>query len=128
MANNPEDLAAVGKWLDEFPNLYVEIAARLAELGRQPYTARAFFLKYSDRIFFGTDGPRPRDRLLPHWRFLETYDENFPYAGDGYPPQGLWNIYGIGLPDDVLKRVYYENAARIIPGVAQRVEAYQAKQ
>jgi len=124
MANNPEDLATVGRWLDEFPNLYVEMAARLAELGRQPYTSRAFFINYADRILFGTDGPRTRDRLLPHWRYLETYDEYFPYAGDVYPPQGLWNIYGIGLPDDVLKKVYYENAARIIPGVRERLEKF----
>jgi predicted TIM-barrel fold metal-dependent hydrolase len=124
VANNPEDLATVGRWLDEFPNLYVEMAARLAELGRQPYTSRAFFINYADRILFGTDGPRTRGRLLPHWRYLETYDEYFPYAGDVYPPQGLWNIYGIGLPDDVLKKVYYENAARIIPGVRERLEKF----
>lgn len=126
MANNPEDLATVGGWLEAYPNLYVEIAARIAELGRQPYTARKFFLDYADRIMFGTDGPRPPARLLPHWRFLETMDEYFPYAENPFPPQGLWNIYGIGLPDDVLRKVYYENAARIIPGVAERLERYQA--
>ncbi len=126
MANNPEDLQQVAQWLDKYPNLYVEIAARIAELGRQPYTSRRFFLKYPDRIMFGTDGPRVRARLLPHWRFLETFDEYFAYAENPFPPQGLWNIYGIGLPDDVLRKVYYENAMRIIPGVAERVEKYQA--
>src|SRR5690606_28984671 len=64
MANNPEDLADLGRWLDEHPNLYVELAARIAELGRQPYTARKFFVKYADRIMFGTDGPREVGRLI----------------------------------------------------------------
>ncbi|MFV2069141.1 MAG: amidohydrolase family protein [Pirellulales bacterium] len=125
MANNPEDLGAVGRWLDTYPNLYVEIASRIAELGRQPYTARAFFLKYQDRILFGTDGPRQRARLWPHWRFLETRDEYFRYAENPFPPQGLWNIDGLGLPDDVLRKVYYENAEKLIPGVRQRLEAYR---
>jgi len=128
MANNPEDLATVGQWLDEYPNLVVEISSRIAELGRQPYTARKFFLKYADRIMFGTDGPRGTPRLLPHWRFLETMDEYFPYAENPFPPQGLWNIYGLGLPDDVLNKVYHENAARIIPGVKERLEKYRRRQ
>lgn len=128
MANNPEDLQQVAQLLDKYPNLYVEIAARIAELGRQPYTSRRFFLKYPDRIMFGTDGPRVRERLFPHWRFLETFDEYFAYAENPFPPQGLWNIYGIGLPDDVLRKVYYENAMRVIPGVAERVEKYRAAQ
>jgi predicted TIM-barrel fold metal-dependent hydrolase len=127
VANNSEDLATVGQWLDRYPNLVVEIAARIGELGRQPYTARRFFLKYSDRIMFGTDGPRVRERLLPHWRFLETYDEYFPYAENPFPPQGLWNIYGLGLPDDVLKKVYYENAVRIIPGAKEKLAAVKRK-
>jgi predicted TIM-barrel fold metal-dependent hydrolase len=120
-ADNPEDLTTVGQWLDEYPNLVVEIASRTNELGRQPYTARKFFLKYADRIMFGTDGPRERGRLLPYWRFLETFDEYFPYAENPFPPQGFWNIYGIGLPDDVLRKVYHENAARIIPGIRDRL-------
>lgn len=127
VASSSEDLATVGAWLDEYPNLYVDIAARIAELGRQPYTARAWFIKYADRILFGTDGPRVAERLTYHWRFLETRDEYFPYAEGDFPPQGLWRIYGLGLPDDVLKKVYYENAARLIPGVKERVEKYRAK-
>lgn len=120
-ANDGEDLRQVAEWLDRYPNLHIDIAARIAELGRQPYTARAFFLKYADRILFGTDGPRVPERLHYHWRFLETYDEYFPYAENPFPPQGFWRIYGIGLPDDVLRKVYYENAARLIPGVAERL-------
>jgi predicted TIM-barrel fold metal-dependent hydrolase len=117
MADIPEDLAKLGGYLDKYPNMNVEIAARVAELGRQPYTARRFFLKYADRILFGTDGVPPMTELIPHWRFLETFDENFPYEDNPFPPQGLWNIYGIGLPDEVLRKVYYENAMRLIPGV-----------
>jgi predicted TIM-barrel fold metal-dependent hydrolase len=121
VSNNAEDLSAVSAWLDKYPNLVVEIASRTNELGRQPYTARKFFLKYADRILFGTDGPRVPERLYPYWRFLETEDEYFPYAENPFPPQGLWNIYGIYLPDDVLRKVYHENASRIVPGVAERL-------
>lgn len=120
-ANNPENLAELGDWLDKYPNLYVELAARIAELGRQPRAARQFCLMYADRILFGTDGPRDVKRLAPHWRLLETADEYFPYAEDQYPPQGLWNIYGLDLPDEVLRKIYNENAARLIPGVKERL-------
>lgn len=124
VANYPENLAEVGRWLDQYPNLHVEIAARIAELGRQPRTARKFFIKYADRILFGTDGPRPVSRLLPHWRMLETRDEYFSYAENQYPPQGLWNIYGLNLPDEVLRKVYAKNAVRLIPGIAERLENF----
>ena len=117
MADIPEDLARLGGYLDTWPNMHVEIAARVAELGRQPYTARRFFVRYADRILFGTDGVPPVSELIPHWRFLETRDEYFPYEDNPFPPQGLWNIYGLGLPDDVLHKVYYQNAIRLIPGV-----------
>jgi predicted TIM-barrel fold metal-dependent hydrolase len=120
-ANNPENLAELGSWLDQYPNLNVELAARIAELGRQPRAAREFCLKYADRILFGTDGPRDVKRLAPHWRLLETADEYFPYAEDQYPPQGFWNIYGLDLPDAVLRKIYNENAARLIPGVKERL-------
>ncbi|MEX0867478.1 MAG: amidohydrolase family protein, partial [Pirellulales bacterium] len=96
-----------------------------AELGRQPYTARKFFIDYQDRILFGTDGPRHPLRYTYHWRFLETYDEYFPYAENDFPPQGFWRIYGLGLPDEVLRKVYYENACKLIPGVRERVEKLQ---
>jgi predicted TIM-barrel fold metal-dependent hydrolase len=121
LMNYAENLSAVGTWLDEHPNLYVDTTSRINELGRQPYTAREFFIKHSDRILFGSDGPRPAARLLPQWRFFETRDEYFPYAENPFPPQGLWNIHGIGLPDDVLRKLYHENAAQIIPGVRERL-------
>lgn len=122
IANYPENLAQVSEWLDQYPNLVVEISSRIAELGRQPYTAREFFLKYQDRIMFGSDGPRPAARLMPHWRFFETRDENFAYAENPFPPQGLWNIHGLGLPDEVLRKVYHENAERVIPGVREKLK------
>lgn len=127
IANYPENLARVSEWLEAYPNLVVEVSSRIAELGRQPYTAREFFLRYQDRVLFGTDGPRPAGRLLPHWRFFETRDEYFRYAENPFPPQGLWNIHGLGLPDTVLQKLYHENAARVIPGVAQRLESLQAR-
>ncbi|TWT49962.1 Amidohydrolase [Thalassoglobus neptunius] len=124
MGDIPEDLKTLGSYLDALPNMQVEIAARVAELGRQPYSARKFFLKYSDRIMFGTDGVPPMSELIPHFRFLETWDENFPYEDNPFPPQGLWNIYGIGLPDSVLEKVYYKNAARVIPGVSEALSKW----
>lgn len=123
MANSPEDLAAVGRWLERYPNLVVEISSRIAELGRQPYTSRKFFMTHQDRIMFGTDGPRAAGRLLPHWRFFETWDESFPYAENPFPPQGLWQIHGLGLPDEVLKKLYAGNAKRVIPGVTDKLRS-----
>lgn len=123
MADLPEDLAQLDEYLVKYPNMNVEISARVSELGRQPYTARRFFLKHADRILFGTDGVPPMTELIPHWRFLETFDEDFPYEDNPFPPQGLWNIYGIGLPDEVLKKVYSENAAKLIPGVKEALAA-----
>ena len=124
MANNPENLAEVSQWLTRYPNLYVEFASRIAELGRQPYTARKFFMEHADRIMFGTDGPWPETRVRLYWRFLETFDEYFPYSEKPFPPQGFWNIYGLGLPDEVLRKIYFENASRVIPGVKERLEAW----
>ena len=118
VANNAEDLGTVAQWLDRFPNLYLDTASRIAELGRQPHTAREFCLKYQDRILFGTDGPWPNERLGYYWRFFETHDEYFPYSEKEFPPQGLWYIYGLDLPDDVLKKIYFENACRLVPGLA----------
>jgi predicted TIM-barrel fold metal-dependent hydrolase len=125
VANSPEDLSRVSGWLDEHPNLHVEIASRISELGRQPYTARKFFIRHADRILFGTDGPWPEARVMLYWRFLETEDEYFPYSEKSVPPQGLWQIYGVHLPDDVLRKVYSENAARLIPGVQSKLDRFQ---
>lgn len=118
-ANYSEDLSVVAAWLDRYPNLVIDFASRINELGRQPYTARRFFLKYQDRILFGTDGPWPERRLTYYWRFLESWDEYFPYSEKSPAPQGMWRIYGIGLPDSVLRKIYSENALRIMPKLKQ---------
>lgn len=122
VASSAEDLGQVATWLKKYPNLYVDIAARISELGRQPFTARQFLIDNADRVLFGTDGPRAAERLLYHWRFLETHDEYFPYAENPFPPQGFWRIYGVNLPEETLKKIYYENAERLIPGVRERYE------
>lgn len=111
-----ENLAHVAQRLDQFPNMYIDIAARIAELGRVPYSARKFFIDYQDRILYGTDCT-PLDLSIQrvYFRFLETFDEYFEYQGEGHKPgQGRWRIYGIGLPDEVLKKVYYQNACKIL--------------
>ncbi|WP_419190079.1 amidohydrolase family protein [Stieleria marina] len=125
IANSSEDLSSVSKWLDTYPNLWIEPASRIAELGRQPFTSREFLIKYADRLLFGTDGPQPETRLRLYWRFFETHDQSFPYSEKVPPPQGFWQIHGVKLPDAVLKKLYYENAARLIPGVAQRVAIFE---
>jgi predicted TIM-barrel fold metal-dependent hydrolase len=113
--NNPEDLETVGKWLDTYPNMYIDVDARISELGRQPYTTRRFFLKYQDRIMFGTDTTPRRDAYRMYYRFLETNDEYFDCAG-GHQRQGFWMIYGIFLPKNVLEKVYRTNAERLFFG------------
>lgn len=125
MAGNPEDLSQVSEWLDQYPNLVVETASRIAELGRQPYTARDFLIKYQDRVLFGTDGPWPETRVNYYWRFFETKDEYFPYSEKSPPPQGLWQIYGVELPEPVLRKLYFENALRVIPSLRTKYESYQ---
>ena len=122
VGNFSENLANVAENLDRFPNMTVDIAARIGELGRQPRTARRFFDKYQDRILFGTDAT-PRGNEFPqqlfggelyeiYFRFLETGDEYFDYAPAKIPPQGRWKIYGIELPEPILKKLYYQNAAQ----------------
>jgi predicted TIM-barrel fold metal-dependent hydrolase len=113
VGHSSEDLGAAAQALDRFPNFHVEIAARIGELGRQPRRSRWFFDKYQDRILFGTDGVE--DELYPHYfRFLETEDEYFDYGPGPVPGQGRWRIYGIALPDAVLRKVYSENAVRLL--------------
>lgn len=109
-----ENLAFVSECLDKYPNMYVDIAERISEFGRQPYTSRKFFNKYQDRVLFGTDGAPLSVNYPNYFRFLETWDEYFPYSGYEIPPQGRWNIYGVGLEDSVLEKIYYKNAAKIL--------------
>ena len=108
-----ENLGWVGRMLDRYPNFNVDIAARLGELGRQPHTARRFFIEYADRILFGLDYPGFPDLYRVYYRFLETDDENFDYGVGPRPGQGRWRIHGIHLPDDVLEQIYRTNAQRI---------------
>lgn len=109
-----ENLGRVGEWLERYPNMYIDIAARLGEFGRQPYTSRKFFTKYQDRILFGTDfGPGDYNRTL-YYEFLETWNEYFDYSTSGVPGQGRWKIYGIGLDDEILEKVYHKNARRVM--------------
>jgi len=126
--NDAENLSELAKWLDEFPNLMIEFSSRINELGRQPYSAKNFFEKYQDRILLGTDGPFPEERLRIYWRFLETFDEYFHYSEKSPPPQGDWRIYGIGLHGDILRKIYSENACRVIPGLASKLRAFDASQ
>jgi predicted TIM-barrel fold metal-dependent hydrolase len=86
----------------------------MAELGRQPYTARRFFSQYADRILFGLDAGPDLATYRHYYRFLETDDEYFSYNPTGQPTQGRWHIYGLFLPDEVLRKIYYENAARLL--------------
>ncbi len=109
-----EDLGLVSRMLDAHPNLSVDIAARLGELGRQPYTARAFFLRHADRILFGTDASADPAVYRLHYRFLETWDESFDYGTDPAPTQGRWQVHGLGLPDEILRAVYRDNARRVL--------------
>ena len=112
-AYHAHDLARLGRLLDEHPNVMTETGAILAELGRQPRAARAFFLKYQDRILFGKDSYVPSE--YPYfWRTFETADEYFDYYRDYH---AFWKLYGLDLPDQVLRRLYYGNALRIVPGL-----------
>lgn len=107
------DLGRLGELLDAMPNMYVGIGAIIAELGRQPRFAKAFFIKYQDRILFGKDSWKP-DEFPTYFRVLESADEYFPYHKKYH---AFWAMYGLDLPDDVLKKVYYKNALRIVPGL-----------
>ena len=111
--NDPEDLDTVARWLDRYPNMYVDIDARISELGRQPYSARRFIIKYQDRVLFGTDTRPRRSAFRTYYRFLETDDEYFDQTG-AHHLQGFWPIYGIFLPRDVLAKVYTRNAERLL--------------
>jgi predicted TIM-barrel fold metal-dependent hydrolase len=120
--DNPENLGYASYLLDKYPNYYLDIASRLAELGRQPFSARNFFIKYQDRIVFGTDGGFALGEgawslerfFATYFEFLETRNEYFEYPLAGISKQGRWRIYGLDLPDEVLEKMYSANAWRIL--------------
>ena len=122
MGWNVDDLDYAGYLLDTYPNYYLDMSTTLSELGRQPYTTRRFFIKYQDRIVFGTDGGSlygvkgwtVEKFYQAHWEFLETDNEYIDYPMQGAINQGSWKIYGIHLPDSVLQKIYYKNAAKIL--------------
>lgn len=107
------DLARAAKMLDEFPNVTIEAGAILYDLGRQPRAAREFFVKYADRIMFGKDSFQPNEYPY-YWRVFETADEYFDYYRDYH---AFWKLYGLALPDDVLKKVYYKTALKVFKGL-----------
>lgn len=107
------DLARVGRLFDANPKLYSEVGAVLYDIGRQPRAAHDFFVKYQDRLLFGKDSYQP-DEYPYYWRVFETNDEYFDYYRDYH---AFWKLYGIGLPDPVLKKLYYQNAMKAIPGL-----------
>lgn len=107
------DLGKLGQLLDELPNMYVEIGAVIAELGRQPRFAKAFFEKYQDRVLFGKDAYNPEE-YYTYFRVLESADEYFPYYKKYH---AFWRMYGLALDDEILKKLYYKNALKIIPDI-----------
>ncbi len=109
----PNDLGKLSQLLDEIPNMYVEIGAVIAELGRQPRMAKKFLTKYQDRVMFGKDSYRPEE-YPTYFRVLETDDEYFPYYKRYH---AFWKMYGLDLTDEVLAKLYYKNAVKIIPGL-----------
>lgn len=109
----PNDLGTLGRLLNEMPNVMVEFGAVIAELGRQPRAAKQFFEQYQDRIMFGKDSWVP-DEYATYFRVLETEDEYFPYHKKYH---AFWAMYGMGLPDNILKKVYFKNALRVIPNI-----------
>lgn len=117
VGNSAEDLKSLSALLVRFPNFNVDISGRVAELGRQPYSARKFIIRFQDRVLFGTDrypGRSDQPRYPVYFRFLETQNEYFDYYDHSFPPAGEWKIYGIYLTNDVLKKVYYQNAERLL--------------
>ena len=109
-----QDLARLGRTLDTIPNMNVEVAAALYEIGRQPRAGRSFFIRYQDRILMGKDTFGGQDEFAVYFRIFETNDEYFPWYRRRH---AFWGMYGLGLPDSVLKKVYYKNALRIVKGM-----------
>jgi len=115
MGWHANDLGRLSKMLDEMPNVYTEVGAVLYDIGRQPRAARDFFVKYQDRILFGKDSFQPEEYPY-YWRVFETNDDYFDYYR---PYHAFWKLYGIDLPDGVLKKVYFQNALKITKGIPQ---------
>ena len=107
------DLGHLGALMDSLPNMMTELGAVIYEIGRQPRAARDFFIKYQDRILMGKDSYNQQE-YHTYFRVFETADEYFPYYRNYH---AFWRMYGMDLPDSVLKKVYYGNAVRIIPGI-----------
>lgn len=107
------NLKKLGELMDEFPNMYTEIGAVIAELGRQPRVAREFLIKYQDRVMFGKDSWVPEE-YTTYFRVLETADDYFPYHKRYH---AFWRMYGLDLPDEVLKKIYYKTALKVIPNI-----------
>jgi predicted TIM-barrel fold metal-dependent hydrolase len=124
------DLKRAGELLDKFPNSDMEVSATIQDLGRQPYSGREFLIKYQDRILFGTDGNPGREVeqfWTPHWRYLETNDEYFDHPAQllgplGAPLHGRWAIHGAYLPDEVLRKIYYQNALKYLPAARESIQ------
>lgn len=124
------DPAKLSAFLDTYPNADIELSATFQDLGRAPRLWREFIIKYQDRVFFGTDGSQSRgadEFWRPHWRALETLDEYFPHPAQvrtpsGSPGHGRWHISGLGLPDAVIRKVYYRNALRHLPSLRPSIE------
>ena len=115
MGWHANDLGRLSKMLDQMPNLYTEVGAVLYDIGRQPRAAHDFFVKYQDRILFGKDSFQPEEYPY-YWRVFETKDDYFDYYR---PYHAFWKLYGIDLPDGVLKKVYFQNALKITKGIPQ---------
>jgi uncharacterized protein len=128
------DPAKVARFLDTYPNAQMEISATLQDLGRAPRLWRDFLIKYQDRVLFGTDGranSHPDTFWIPHFRYLETFDEYFEHPAQirlpgGSPGHGRWNISGVSLPDDVLRKIYYENALKVLPALRASIDRQRA--
>jgi uncharacterized protein len=115
MGWHANDLGRLGRMLDAMPNVSTEVGAVLYDIGRQPRVAREFFIKYQDRILFGKDSFQPEEYPY-YWRVFETADDYFDYYRDYH---AFWKLYGVNLPDDVLKKLYYRNALKLAPGLPQ---------
>lgn len=131
-ANFAENISYVSELLDNNQNIFIDFSARLDELGRQPYSSREFFIKHQDRIIFGSDMPANIETSVKmyrtYFRFLETYDEAF-YSPDydGTFDRARWPICGIGLPEEVLEKIYYKNILKIIPSLEEDLKDYLPK-